>query len=217
MTLPVAPRGRTMFWHLAPLVAVLTFYGVGFGWRAWLQRRRYGGSGIVLFRSGRRAQDAREALFILLATLLLAEASLAALSPGRLAWLGTLPLPAAEVLRPVGLALVLAGTAVMVKAQLDLGASWRVGIDEGARPGLVSRGLYRFSRNPIFLGMLLALAGFTLLLPTWLSLALLVGGYFIVHRHVADEEAYLARAYGEEYRAYASRVGRFVPGLGLMA
>jgi protein-S-isoprenylcysteine O-methyltransferase Ste14 len=203
-----------MFWRLAPLVAVLTFYGVGFVWRAWLQQRRFGGSGIVLFRSGRRAQDAREALFLLLATLLLLEAALAVVSPEHLAWLGTLPLPAAAVLRAVGLVLVLAGTGVMVKAQLDLGASWRVGIDESARPGLVCRGLYRFSRNPIFVGMLLALAGFALLLPTWLSLALLVGGYGIVHRHVADEEAYLRRAYGDEYRAYASRVGRFVPGVG---
>jgi protein-S-isoprenylcysteine O-methyltransferase Ste14 len=102
----------------------------------------------------------------------------------------------------------------MVAAQLDLGASWRVGIDEGARPGLVTDGLYRFTRNPIFLAMLLALTGFTLLVPTWLSAGTLVVAFLGIRQQVGEEEAWLARAYGDDYRRYAARVGRFVPGLG---
>jgi len=197
-----------------PLIAVLVFYGLGFGWRTWVQLRRYGSSGIVLFRSGRPGQHLREALFVVLAVALLAEASLAAVAPRRLPGLVPLAPATAAVLRATGAVMVLGATALMLAAQLDLGASWRVGIDEGARPGLVTGGLYRYSRNPIYVAMLTALLGFALLLPSWISLGLLIGAGLGIRRHVRDEEAYLARTYGEEYRRYAARVGRFVPGVG---
>ncbi len=197
-----------------PLIAVLVFYGLGFGWRTWVQLRRYGSSGIVLFRSGRPGQHLREALFVVLAVALFAEAALAAVAPRRLPGLVPLAPATAAVLRATGTVMVLGATALMLAAQLDLGASWRVGIDEGARPGLVTGGLYRYSRNPIYVAMLTALLGFALLLPSWISLGLLIGAGLGIRRHVRDEEAYLARTYGEEYRRYAARVGRFVPGVG---
>ena len=197
-----------------PLIAVLVFYGLGFGWRTWVQLRRYGSSGIVLFRSGRPGQHLREALFVVLAVALLAEAALAAVAPRRLPGLVPLAPATAAVLRATGTVMVLGATALMLAAQLDLGASWRVGIDEGARPGLVTGGLYRYSRNPIYVAMLTALLGFALLLPSWISLGLLIGAGLGIRRHVGDEEAYLGRTYGEEYRRYAARVGRFVPGVG---
>jgi len=197
-----------------PLIAVLVFYGLGFGWRTWVQLRRYGSSGIVLFRSGRPGQHLREALFVVLAVALLAEAALAAVAPRRLPGLVPLAPATAAVLRATGTVMVLGATALMLAAQLDLGASWRVGIDEGARPGLLTGGLYRYSRNPIYVAMLAALLGFALLLPSWISLGLLIGAGLGIRRHVRDEEAYLARTYGEEYRRYAARVGRFVPGVG---
>jgi len=197
-----------------PLIAVLVFYGLGFGWRTWVQLRRYGSSGIVLFRSGRLGQHLREALFVVLAVALFAEAALAAVAPRRLPGLVPLAPATAAVLRATGTVMVLGATALMLAAQLDLGASWRVGIDEGARPGLVTGGLYRYSRNPIYVAMLTALLGFALLLPSWISLGLLIGAGLGIRRHVRDEEAYLARTYGEEYRRYAARVGRFVPGVG---
>ena len=197
-----------------PLIAVLVFYGLGFGWRTWVQLRRYGSSGIVLFRSGRLGQHLREALFVVLAVALLAEAALAAVAPRWLPGLVPLAPATAAVLRATGTVMVLGATALMLAAQLDLGASWRVGIDEGARPGLVTGGLYRYSRNPIYVAMLTALLGFALLLPSWISLGLLIGAGLGIRRHVRDEEAYLGRTYGEEYRRYAARVGRFVPGVG---
>jgi len=197
-----------------PLIAVLAFYGLGFGWRTWVQLRRYGSSGIVLFRSGRPGQHLREALFVVLAVALLAEAALAAVAPRRLPGLVPLAPATAAVLRATGTVMVLGATALMLAAQLDLGASWRVGIDQGARPGLVTGGLYRYSRNPIYVAMLAAVMGFALLLPSWISLGLLIGAGLGIRRHVRDEEAYLARTYGEEYRRYAARVGRFVPGVG---
>ncbi len=81
-------------------------------------------------------------------------------------------------------------------------------------PGLVTDGLYRFCRNPIFLALLLTMTGYAVLLPTRLSAALLLGAYIGVRQQVSAEEAHLLRVYGEAYRGYARRVGRFLPGVG---
>lgn len=198
--------------RLLPLFGLVLFIGVGFGWRTWLQRRRFGNSGMMLFRSGRWLQHLREALMVALGALLAGEALAYAVDPSSLdgLWL----VPRGPLLGWLGAGLLGSGTALMAAAQLDLGASWRIGIEEGARPGLVIGGLYRFSRNPIFLAMLIALLGFALLLPTWLSLAAWVLGYAGVQRQVLQEEDYLLRTYGPDYAAYAADVGRFLPGIG---
>ena len=172
----------------------------------------------MLFRTGRRRQKIRDALFILLLLILMGQAIVAAAAPGGLSALGTVFGPAmAALLRPVGAVLLFGGFALVVVAHLDLGASWRIGIEEDARPGLVTTGLYRFCRNPIFLFILVGLVGLTLLLPTRLSVAMLIGAFIGIRQQALAEERYLLRAYGDAYRAYARRVGRFLPRMGRLA
>ena len=74
-----------------------------------------------------------------------------------------------------------ASVAAIVVALAVLGGSYAVAGTAGADskpvlgPGLVTGGVYRICRNPIFLGMFLSMAGLTVLLPTWLSLAVMLG------------------------------------------
>ena len=70
-----------MIWRFVPLVGLLLFYGLGFGWRTWLHARRYGASGIALFRSDRPLQHVRELLFVVLALALFAQAIAVVLRP----------------------------------------------------------------------------------------------------------------------------------------
>jgi len=197
-----------------PAVFLALFIGIGFGWRIWLQWRRFGHSGLALFRSGRWAQHAREASLFAAALLLGYQVLAAGLAPARVSYLAPLAaLGTGGFL--LGLLLAFGGLALMVRAQLEMGASWRIGVDESARPGLVTHGLYRWTRNPIYLAMFLAFGGLMLMLPTWITLIALVGTLIGVQRQVREEEAYLVRTYGDEFRSYAARVGRFVPGLGL--
>ncbi|MDX2170921.1 MAG: isoprenylcysteine carboxylmethyltransferase family protein [Deltaproteobacteria bacterium] len=198
-----------------PLVLVGLFIGVGFGWRAWLQKRRFGHSGIVMFRSGRVDQHVRELALVGLVAILTVQAVGAASGRGPIG--PVLPLADSSAVAALGVLLSLVGIVLMVRAQLDMGASWRVGVDEQARPGLVTGGLYRVSRNPIYLALFVALAGFTLVMPTWLSLLALIGAVVGVGRQVREEEAYLRRAYGTDFERYAARVGRFLPGIGRLA
>ena len=200
-----------------PFAGVLTTLVVAFVWRPWLQQRRHGSYGMLLFRTGGPAQQLRDAFAVALFALLLAQSLVAALAPE------SLPLAQADRRAPaalrhaLGALLMLAGLVLLVTAQLELGASWRIGIDPAARPGLVTSGVYALSRNPIFLALLVIVAGYMLLIPTFLSAALLAGGYLGTRLQIAAEEAYLVRAYGDEYRAYARRVGRLVPRIGVRA
>ncbi len=96
-----------------------------------------------------------------------------------------------------------------------MGASWRVGVDEAEKTELVTGGPFALVRNPIFSATVPAFAGLALLMPNVAALAgvaALVVALQIQVRLV--EEPYLLRAHGERYAEYASRVGRFVPGVG---
>lgn len=198
--------------NAVPLIGFGLFVGVGFVWRSWLQRRRFGTTGFALFQSGRWVQHVREALMVALSVALGAQAIAAARGS---AWVDALRLlPESGAALAAGASLMLAGTVLMAAAQLDLGVAWRIGIEEAARPGLVVDGLYRFSRNPIFAAMFVALFGYLVALPTALSVLALAAAIIGVWRQVREEEAYLLRAYGAAYAVYAARVGRFVPGLG---
>jgi protein-S-isoprenylcysteine O-methyltransferase Ste14 len=196
-----------------PLTGVLMLLAIVFVWRPWLQRRRHGTWGIVVFK-GNPGQNLRDAMLVVLPVLLLGQAAVAAWWPDALA-LSEADRRAAPGARiALGIVLLFGGLLLQAAAMLDLGASWRIGIEEGARPGLVTSGVYRFSRNPIFLALLAALAGYMLLLPTLLSAAILIGAYLAIRQQIAEEETYLARTYGEQYREYARRVGRLLPGIG---
>ena len=76
---------------------------------------------------------------------------------------------------------------------------------------LIKSGLYRISRNPIYLGMVLILAGLALKLGTlaaWIPVALFA---VIIHRQfVLGEEAFLLNIYGDQYRDYMQRVRRWI-------
>lgn len=212
MERPILAQGIASVLRYLPLVSMFLFLTIGIGLRAAQHRQRHGTWGIWLFRAGSRTQRLCDGAFVLSVTLAAVQAVIRASSPRLLA--GMLLLPRDGIATPflagIGSALMLAATALMVVAQWQLGTSWRIGVEDGARPGLITRGLFRYSRNPIFTSVLLALTGYVLLLPTWISLIAWLGTLFGVRTQVAAEEAYLLRTYGDAYRDYASRVGRFL-------
>jgi protein-S-isoprenylcysteine O-methyltransferase Ste14 len=206
-----------MIAHLLPLVGLALFFVIGFIWRPWLQYRRYGTLGVVLFHSTRWDQWLRDSLVVTLLLAAFAQAIGAAMWPNLIRDLSIFTPPARGLGLAIGAALMFGGTALMVIAQLRLGASWRIGIEETASPGLVTGGLYQVCRNPIFLGMFSTMTGLALLLPTFISAAVFLGTVVCTRSQTLEEEAYLLATYGEAYRRYAQRVGRFLPGLGTLA
>src|SRR5438045_329638 len=112
--------------RFAPIATLLLFFLVGAVGRSFVQRRRHGSFGFALTR--RQAPWA-----VVLPGAVAAHAVLAASHPETLApW--TLPLPEAAQL--LGVAIMVIATPLTAAAQLDLGPSWRIGIEQDARPGL---------------------------------------------------------------------------------
>lgn len=118
----------------------------------------------------------------------------------------------------VGAAIAAVGIAGALAAQLDMGSSWRIGVDESERTTLVTDGLFAWVRNPIFSFIWVSLLGFVLLLPSPLALLAFVLTVLGIEIQVrAVEEPYLRHTHGEAYEHYAAAVGRFAPGLGKLA
>ncbi len=184
---------------------------LGFGARAVIAYRRTGDHG---FRSFRR----RPGTAAWWAALLLLLGVLAAIV-GPIA--GLLGLPAIPLLDHwwvpvVGLFLALTGIVGTLAAQLAMGNSWRVGVDPEEQTQLVTSGPFGWTRNPILLAALIAGAGLALLVPNVIS----GSGWLILWAAVelqvrGVEEPYLRSQHPDEYASYCSRVGRFLPGLGL--
>jgi len=194
-------------WIPLGLLAVF-FVFVGLG-RMGLQRWRFGIWGWA--QAPGRPLDGAQAALLGGAVLLGVEALGLAAWPDRLAAV-RLPGPLGAP-HPLWAAAVAAGAfALVLSAQLQMGRSWRIGIDPDAVTPLVTRGLYAHTRNPIYVGLVLGILGLTLALPTWLSLALLVFCAAAIRGIVRNEERYLRRVHGAAFQAYAARVPRFWPG-----
>jgi protein-S-isoprenylcysteine O-methyltransferase Ste14 len=190
------------------LASLLGFATAAFGARTAVQVRRHGDTG---WRLGRPASTTEAAVHAALG------ASAVALAAAPLVARVTGADRRAPVRRStaVGAALSVAGTAVTLVAQAQMGASWRIGVDPDERTELVSTGLYRSVRNPIFTGMVLFAAGQALLVPG----AVAVAGAGLLAAAVegqvrAVEEPALLAAHGDAYRRWAATTGRFLPGIG---
>ncbi len=199
-----------------PVIALilLAVFGVlGFGWRSWLQHRRTGSTGFkgVSGRIG-SAEWFAGAGFALALVL--------AVAAPVLQWAGVVaPVPwlRASWIQAAGIALALLGIAGTVYAQIDMGNSWRIGVDPGERTDLVRSGVFGHVRNPIFTAMLTFGLGIALVTPN----AVAIVGFLLLLTTIEMqvrlvEEPYLATVHGDSYRSYTNAVGRFIPGVGLI-
>lgn len=192
------------------LVLFLLYAAVGFGLRLLVQYRRTGDTGFRGVSGKVGSAEWWAGVLFVLATVAIALGPVTAL-----AGLEPLPVLVVPALQVTGAVLTLAGVVVTFVVQQQMGASWRVGVDEAERTGLVTTGTFRWVRNPIFTVMAGTVTGLTLLVPTAVALvglALLVLAIELQVRVV--EEPYLRAAHGATYAAYAARTGRFVPGVG---
>lgn len=124
--------------------------------------------------------------------------------------MGAIELPYAAILARIGWAMLLASLCWIVVAQWQMGRSWRVGIDRNVSTELVSNGLFKVSRNPIFLGMMVQLAGLALVMQDVVTALVFVVAYLLVSIQIRLEEAHLAALHGDAYAQYCSSVRRWV-------
>lgn len=115
-----------------------------------------------------------------------------------------------DLFQYTGLGLMIIGLIWVITAQLQMKNSWRIGIDNTMKTDLITRGLFRFSRNPIFLGMTISLLGFFLVFPTVIAFSFLLMGSILMQIQIRLEEEYLIKEHGEIYLTYKKKVNRML-------
>ena len=94
-------------------------------------------------------------------------------------------------------------------AQSQMANSWRIGIDEKNKTELVTSGLFSISRNPIFLGVMIANLGLFLIIPNAFTLLIVSLSTVSINTQIRLEEAFLKSSHGKDYQDYLNRVRRW--------
>lgn len=106
---------------------------------------------------------------------------------------------------------LLFGSLIMVwVAQSHMRNSWRIGIDTENSTKLVTKGFFSISRNPIFLGVMIANVGLFLVLPNAFTLLIISLSITSINTQIRLEEEFLTKAFGDEYKTYCRKVRRWL-------
>jgi len=111
-----------------------------------------------------------------------------------------------------GAAAMLAGLWLFWRSHADLGDSWSVTLELNADHRLVTEGVYRHVRHPMYASFLVLGAGQALLVANWIAgLSGLAAVVLLMAVRLPREEAMLSDCFGEPYRDYSRRVGAILP------
>ena len=112
--------------------------------------------------------------------------------------------------RICGVLISLCGTVLFICALTAMKDSWRAGIDETQETGIVTDGIYRFSRNPAFAGFGLIYIGTALVFPGAASVLSASAAVILFHLQILEEEKFLSIKFGSEYEEYKKRTARYL-------
>lgn len=184
---------------LLALLVLAVFYGIYFG-KMLVQKKH----SIRTHQIGRRKEKGLHTVETLMsiATLGAPVAQLLSIAFG---W-NWLPANA----RFTGFCIGMLGDAVFLLSVLCMKDSWRAGIPDKDKTELVTTGIYRYSRNPAFLGFDFMYIGVLLMYGNLLTLAFSVFAMVMLHLQILQEERYLENIFGAAYTAYKKQVFRYL-------
>ena len=113
-------------------------------------------------------------------------------------------------LQYIGWGLLLLSLVLVWIAQSQMANSWRIGIDEKNKTELVTNGLFSISRNPIFLGVMIANVGLFLIIPNAFTLLIISLSTVSINTQIRLEETFLKSSHGQEYQDYQNQVRRWL-------
>ena len=115
----------------------------------------------------------------------------------------------------IGVALQLPFIWLFWRSHVDLGLNWSPGLEVRETHSLVTRGVYRRMRHPMYAAIWLGVLGQPLILHNWLAGALVVPAFAALYvTRLPKEEAMMRERFGADYETYAARTGRVIPRFG---
>ena len=112
--------------------------------------------------------------------------------------------------RLTGFLIAMTGDIIFLISVVKMKDSWRAGIPENDRTSLVTDGIYRFSRNPAFLGFDLMYTGMLFMYMNIGTIVFTAFAIIMLHLQILQEEKYLPSVFGEEYIEYKKHVFRYL-------
>lgn len=113
--------------------------------------------------------------------------------------------------RIVGVLVAVVGVAVFIISVLTMRDSWRAGVSKTDKTELVTKGIYKISRNPAFLGFDLMYLGILLMFFNLVLYIVSLFAMLIFHLQIVNvEEEFLFEAFGDEYLRYKKKVCRYI-------
>lgn len=113
--------------------------------------------------------------------------------------------------RIVGVLVAVVGVAVFIISVLTMRDSWRAGVSKTDKTELVTKGIYKISRNPAFLGFDLMYLGILLMFFNLVLYIVSLFAMLMFHLQIVNvEEEFLLEAFGDEYLRYKKKVCRYI-------
>lgn len=193
------PIEENMPYFALTLVVLAIFYGIYFT-KMIMQKHH----GITTHQIGRRKEKELHTVETLMSIATLAAPAAQLLS----VVLGWNYMPSGA--RFTGFCVGMTGDAVFLASVLCMKDSWRAGIPDRDKTELVTNGIYRFSRNPAFLGFDFMYVGVLLMYFNPLTAALSLFAMVMLHLQILQEEKFLSATFGEAYLTYKKQVFRYL-------
>lgn len=113
------------------------------------------------------------------------------------------------ILRGIGLILLGVGTCLFLIAMVTMKENWRAGIPDKENTEMVTKGIYRISRNPAFLGFDLTYIGACISFGNIVVVIMAAFTIIMMHLQILEEEKFLKLTFGDNYIKYKNKVGRY--------
>lgn len=110
----------------------------------------------------------------------------------------------------LGLFLIAIGFIFFIIAAITMKNSWRVGIDKSTKSKLITEGIYKYSRNPAFVGFYLMFIGLFLGYSDVITCISMLFNIYAMNRLVIEEEMHLQEVFGKEYTDYKKKAPRYL-------
>jgi protein-S-isoprenylcysteine O-methyltransferase Ste14 len=129
------------------------------------------------------------------------------------AWIDAFLFQLPAWLRWAGFAVGFLSVVYWTWTQIHLDTQWSAQLQLQKNHHLITTGPYAYIRHPLYMGMLGWCISLTLLTANWIFTAICVFSIFAVLWRIPKEEQMMIEAFGDEYKAYMQRTGRYFPKL----
>ncbi|MDO5561096.1 MAG: isoprenylcysteine carboxylmethyltransferase family protein [Oscillospiraceae bacterium] len=188
-----------MVYKISAYIILIVFYGCFF-----IKKQSQKKKGIKTNHIG----EAKEGLVKLIETAMGTASVVIVITEMVSIFLGTSGFPV--YIRFIGIILASLGDAVFICAVLTMRDSWRAGVSKNDKTELVTEGIYKWSRNPAFLGFDLVYTGIALAFFNSVLLAVTIITMILFHLQIVNvEEEFLINTFGQSYLDYRKKVCRY--------